>query len=274
MNPATATPLRRAKASEAAAEHLLRRFVEGQLRPGDRIDLEEVAADLGVSRQPVREALVVLERDGIVRMPFHRGAFLDDIDAGAVREAFTLYAALSGMTARVAAERLTPELADRARAAAAPALGATVAMFYELHAREFRRVVNRAGAGAQLRALLRTFTGLVVAVSSVAVEADLAAEKELLAAELAALVAGDGPAAAAAAIAHVRATGERGVAVLVERGAIKPPPEGGAESQQRGAEGVQRGTEAVQSGAASVESGDVLGDVLAGVLAAITAERS
>jgi hypothetical protein len=69
--------------------------------------------------------------------------------------------------------------------------------------------------------LLRTFTGLVVAVSSAAVEADLAAEQSLIGAELAALLSGSPAATAQAAVAHVQATGERGIRVLVERGAIE-----------------------------------------------------
>ncbi len=219
---AAVLPLPRIKTSEAVAAHLLGEFVAGRLRPGDRIDLFEVAAALGVSRQPVREALVLLERDGTVRMPFHRGAFLGDIDAASVREAFTLYAVLSGITARVAHGALDDAGRDAVGSAAASARAARSAPEFEVQAREYRRLVNRWGAGAQLRALLRTFTGLVVAVSTAAIAADLAEEQRLLTAEFEALLGGEAAAAAETAIAHVRATGERGIRVLVARGAIAP----------------------------------------------------
>ncbi|MBK8731207.1 MAG: GntR family transcriptional regulator [Tetrasphaera sp.] len=213
-------PLARAKTSEAVAGHLLDEFVAARLLPGDRIDLFEVAEELGVSRQPVREALVLLERDGTVRMPFHRGAFLGDIDAASIREAFALYAVLSALTAKVAAGVVTTEEQEALTLAAERAAASRVAMEFELHAREFRRVVNHAGGGGQLRALLRTFTGLVVAVSSAAVEDDLAAEQALLATEFDALLRRDAEASARAAAEHVRSTGERGIRILIDRGAI------------------------------------------------------
>lgn len=212
--------LARAKISEAVVDHLLREFAEGRLRPGERIDPISVADDLGISRAPVREALVLLERDGTVRMPYHRGAYLGDIGAGTIREAFALYAALSGLTARLAAVHADESTRAAIARAGAAASAARVAMEFEVHAREVRRLVNRAASGPHLRAMLRSFTGLVVAVSAVAIEADLGREQQLLGKELAALSAADADAAAAAAVEHVRATGERGITVLRERGAI------------------------------------------------------
>lgn len=212
--------LARAKISEAVVDHLLREFAEGRLRPGDRIDPISVADDLGISRAPVREALVLLERDGTVRMPYHRGAYLGDIGEGTIREAFALYALLSGLTARLAAIHADDATRAAIGRAGAAASAATVAMEFELQAREVRRLVNRAAAGPHLRAMLRTFTGLVVAVSAVSIEADLTEEQHLLDTELTALAARDADVAAAAAVHHVRATGERGITVLRERGAI------------------------------------------------------
>ena len=212
--------LRRVKSSEAVADHLLGEFTAGRLKPGDRIDLDAVAAELGVSRAPVREALVLLERDGTVRMPFHRGAFLGDIDAARVREGVTLYALLSGLTAQLAAPDVEGEYRDLLAAAVDRALAATTTRDYELHAREFRRLINRPVAGPHLRAMLRTFVGLVVAVSSVAVDEDLAGQQRLLAEEFEALQTQDPTIAAGAAVKHIRETGEQGLNVLVQRGII------------------------------------------------------
>lgn len=212
--------LNRYKTSEGVAEYLLAEFVAGRLRPGDRIDLHAVAAELGVSRAPVREALILLERDGTVSMPFHRGAFMGDIDAAVIREGFTLYALLSGLTAQRATAAGDADMLAALESAAGKATASRIGMEYELHAREFRRITNVHGAGPHLRAMLRTFNGLVHAVSMTAIDEDLAQECELLAAEMTAISSGDTTSATEAAIRHVLRTGERGISVLVERGVV------------------------------------------------------
>lgn len=216
--------LNRTNTSEAVADHLLGEFVAGRLRPGDRIDPIAVADELGVSRAPVREALILLERDGTVRMPYHRGAFMGEVDAPVIREGFLLYGLLSGLTAQRAAATADAETLAALADAGARALAGRTGQEYERHAREFRRIVNLNGAGTHLRALLRTFNGLVLAVSKVAIEEDLAEERSLLEKELAAIGSGDAKAAAAAAIEHVSATGERGIAALTRLGVVEPEP--------------------------------------------------
>lgn len=212
--------LRRVKSSEAVADYLLKEFTAGRLAPGGRIDLDAVARELGVSRAPVREALVLLERDGTVRMPFHRGAFLGDITAERVREGVSLYALLSGLTAQLAAPEVRGEFLTELSAEVDQALATTSADIYEQHAREFRRLINRRVAGPHLRAMFRTFIGLVAAVTDVAAEDNLATEQERLAEEFTALRSQDPAVAAAAAVRHVRATGEHGLEVLMQRGII------------------------------------------------------
>src|SRR5579871_5360532 len=92
---------------------------DGQLRPGDRIDLDAIAEQLGVSRAPVREALLALQRDGIIEMPYHRGAFVAPFDAGTIREAFELYGLLNALTSARVARAGDPEtLAELDRLAA------------------------------------------------------------------------------------------------------------------------------------------------------------
>lgn len=94
-----------------------------------------------------------------------------------------------------------------------------------LYKRQDRRTVNVRCAGPHLRAMLRTFNGLVHAVSMTAIEEDLAEECSLLEAELAAIRSGDGKAATETAIRHVLRTGERGLDVLVRRGVVEPGTE-------------------------------------------------
>ena len=60
--------------SARIAAHLRRRILRGELRPGDRIRQEEVAEQLGASRVPVREALRILEAEGLTEHEAHKGA--------------------------------------------------------------------------------------------------------------------------------------------------------------------------------------------------------
>lgn len=62
--------------SEEIASYLRERILSGELRPGDRILQEEVAAILGVSRQPIRSALLKLESWGLVRLVPSSGAWV------------------------------------------------------------------------------------------------------------------------------------------------------------------------------------------------------
>ncbi len=54
----------RTPSGEYIASHIRRLIFEGELRPGMRVPQDAIAQDLGVSRIPVREALIVLEREG------------------------------------------------------------------------------------------------------------------------------------------------------------------------------------------------------------------
>jgi DNA-binding GntR family transcriptional regulator len=61
----------RTKTSAAVVSYVLEELFDGRLKSGDRIELDAVCAVLGVSRIPVREAMVMLERDGIVSTKYH-----------------------------------------------------------------------------------------------------------------------------------------------------------------------------------------------------------
>ncbi|GIJ54606.1 GntR family transcriptional regulator [Virgisporangium aurantiacum] len=208
----------RTKTSEAVADHILGLLFDGTLRTGDRIDIDGVAATLGVSRVPVREGLMSLERDGLVRMPHYKGAFVAGFDADTVFEAFELYAMLSALTNRRAAAKADPAVLESlAKLDDALDRASTVDEFEGL-AREFRRVVNVSAAGNHLRALLRTFSGLVPAAARFAIEDALPAERAALRAEYEALRAGDPDAAARAALDHINLTAANAVSALKRKG--------------------------------------------------------
>jgi DNA-binding GntR family transcriptional regulator len=71
--PPTPEPAVRAASARIAA-HLREAILGGELRPGDRIRQEEVAERFGASRLPVREALRILEAEGLTEHQTHKGA--------------------------------------------------------------------------------------------------------------------------------------------------------------------------------------------------------
>jgi DNA-binding GntR family transcriptional regulator len=145
--PATLTPdasrpaarLATLEAAPALVERtyraLLDAIVSGELAPGERHTQEGLAERLGVSRQPVLQALLLLRRQGLVKdEPNRRGVEVVPLTAAFVQQLYRVRGALDALAARSAAGRPRPELrepgmalirAGRA-AAAASDLGALV----------------------------------------------------------------------------------------------------------------------------------------------------
>lgn len=96
--------------SAKIAEEIKQAILAGRFRPGDRLIEEDLAAELDVSRNPVREALRILVTAGFVELVPRRGASVALLDLTSVRELFEVRAALEALTARLAAERITPDL--------------------------------------------------------------------------------------------------------------------------------------------------------------------
>jgi DNA-binding GntR family transcriptional regulator len=90
------------------AERLRAAVTEGRLRPGQRLVEDELARMLGVSRQPVRHALRLLEAEGLfIRRP-RRGVVVAPVAEHVIRHVYDIRAALDSVAARRTAGRLTP----------------------------------------------------------------------------------------------------------------------------------------------------------------------
>jgi DNA-binding GntR family transcriptional regulator len=89
-------------------------IAEGELAPGDRLNQEDVAKRLNVSRQPVSHALQLLKRQGLVVEQGRRGLSVAPIEAARMRDLYQLRAAIDGLAARLAAERVAHREASKA----------------------------------------------------------------------------------------------------------------------------------------------------------------
>ena len=92
--PKAAEALPRTSTAVAVAERLRRRIVSGSLSPGQRLTEVEVSEMLGVSRSPVREALIALSREGLVTNLPYRGAIVSMLDEERFSELQSFRAAL------------------------------------------------------------------------------------------------------------------------------------------------------------------------------------
>jgi DNA-binding GntR family transcriptional regulator len=91
-----------ATAEEQAYRYLLGRIRMGELKPGDRVVPEEVAAEIGMSRMPVRDAFRRLATQDLLTIRPNRGAVVRGLDQAAVIEVFEMRAVLEGLAAAAA----------------------------------------------------------------------------------------------------------------------------------------------------------------------------
>lgn len=82
-------------------------ILDGTLPSGARLKIEDLAADLGVSHMPVREALHVLVMEGLAVREPRRGVVVSTLSATDVLQAYRTTGALEGLVARQAAEHMT-----------------------------------------------------------------------------------------------------------------------------------------------------------------------
>jgi len=129
--PAAASPALTQSLPEQIAAQLSARIVGGLYAPGQRILEQTIAAEFGVSRGPVREALRLLEKDGLLIILARRGAQVTKPSIAEVREIFDIRAVLNGVRDRGIAE-------DPERTRLLPALEAEVALL-EKYARDTKR---------------------------------------------------------------------------------------------------------------------------------------
>ena len=99
-----------AKVSSDEVYAVLRRaIVEGAVKPGERLTEERWAGELNVSRTPVREAMAILEAEGLITSIPNRGAVVRTFSKEEVKEIYDLRAVLEGYGARKAAALITDD---------------------------------------------------------------------------------------------------------------------------------------------------------------------
>lgn len=101
-----------ASLSEKIASNLRDLILHGQLRPGERVVEIQVARELEVSQASVREALLALEREGLVTRVSNRGTFVTKLSIEDIRRMFRLRGLLEGLAIELASEMMEPAHID------------------------------------------------------------------------------------------------------------------------------------------------------------------
>jgi DNA-binding GntR family transcriptional regulator len=96
-----------ARVATGIVARLEREILQGTLPPGARLDEQLLAERFGVSRTPVREALLELAAQGLATQQAHRGTFVADVTLEDVFGSYEVLAELEGLCARLATRRMT-----------------------------------------------------------------------------------------------------------------------------------------------------------------------
>jgi DNA-binding GntR family transcriptional regulator len=153
--PVLARVPRRRNLAEDVATHIRQEILAGRMRPGDRIDQDAIATQLGVSRLPVREALISLDQEGLIESIPRRGAYVARLEREDIADHYQLFGQVAGLAAARAVTRL-----DDAGLAELIALHESMHATEDLETQqrlnhEFHRLINTAAASQRISGMLR-----------------------------------------------------------------------------------------------------------------------
>lgn len=187
---------------------LLEEIRTGRLRPGERLTETDIAARLGISRTPVREAIRLLESDGLVTHTPRVGATVRSLDHAEITELYEMRAVLEGTAARFAARAAYDSETAELEAINREMTGATgdVARLYALNLR-FHAVLLDAARNRFLVRAVQSIQKALLILGPSTMEESGRAERAIAehAGIIAALKAHDGAAAEQAMRDHIDA---------------------------------------------------------------------
>lgn len=141
---------------ELVFETLREAILLGHLIPGERLMEVQLADEMGVSRTPVREAIRKLELEGFVVMIPRKGAYVASLTLKDIADLFEVRAALEGMAAGLAAERITEEeleSLERAIAEGSRAHDDDISAYVDLDT-TFHDIIYQASRNSQLEQII------------------------------------------------------------------------------------------------------------------------
>jgi len=144
---------RRGGLADEIVTHIRAQILSGEMTPGQKVDQDAIAEALDVSRSPIREALVVLGKEGLLDITPRRGAFVANLTPADVIDHYELFGLVSGRVAAMAAESFTDDQVRELSAIQERFAAASRDEHSKLN-EEFHRLINSA-APRRTRWLLR-----------------------------------------------------------------------------------------------------------------------
>jgi DNA-binding GntR family transcriptional regulator len=221
---ATGPGLVRMSSGDQAVLYIRRLMFDGDLRPGTRVPQDEIAQALGVSRIPVREALIALEREGWVTIELHRGAFINALDEQSVRDHYELYGLVYGFAAERALRRSSDGVLVEQLAQIVDDLPtATQPEDFTRLALAFHHAIVASARSHHINVVIRAMSGLVPGDFFSLVPDAIAIERRGLPVIARAMAAGDEERVASEYLRMMRGVGEQVVELFDGRGLFERP---------------------------------------------------
>lgn len=98
---------------EQVYDHLRAMMNDGRLRPGNYLDLNALAHEIGTSRTPLRDALLRLESEGFVEIESRKGVRITELTLDWIRDIYELLGGLESTALVSVAHRITPNVVER-----------------------------------------------------------------------------------------------------------------------------------------------------------------
>jgi len=217
--PAPTESVRRRSSGNQAADYIRTLIFEGELKPGQRVPQDDVADALSLSRIPVREGLIALEREGWVTIELNRGAFVNTLDAAAVRDSYELFGLVYGFATRCAMERSDVDsLLARLSELEREGRDTDDPEAYNRLTIAFHNTIVEAARSPRVKVVLRSSARLVAGNFFEQIPGSIDVERKGTAAILRALRKGDAEKAADEYLTMLRRQGELVVKAFEERG--------------------------------------------------------
>ena len=147
-------PVSHPSLKESAADYLREQILTGRLVPGTKIDQDDVSEALGISRLPVREALIELANEGLVDAVPRRGAFVARLERADIVDHYRIFGLVAGLAASRAATSLTDAQLAELRGIHEAFVAATDADAQAEWNHEFHKRINQAGGSRRLVSVL------------------------------------------------------------------------------------------------------------------------
>jgi DNA-binding GntR family transcriptional regulator len=153
--PLPTAKMPRRSISAEVADYVRTKIFNGTLKANQRVPQDAIAAELGISRVPVREALIALEGNGLVTSEPNRGMFVVPIRQEDIEDHYQMYGMIQALAATRAVDRITEPVLERLESLhQRMSSSEDTELLHDLNY-QFHYLINKTGGSARVRSVLR-----------------------------------------------------------------------------------------------------------------------